>query len=57
MNSNESGKRYPYQKVEILSQLNTSIVEAKHKANVFSVILKNTKLNNTSKEDSSNALR
>ena len=57
MNSNESGKRYPYQKVEILSQLNTSIVEAKHKANVFSVVLKNTKLNNTSKEDRSNELR
>ena len=44
MNSNEFDKRYPYQKVEILSQLNTSTVEAKHKANVFSVVLKKYKI-------------
>ena len=45
MNSNETGKRYPYQKIEIISQFNNSVAKAKHKANIFSVVLKNTKLN------------
>ena len=57
MNSNETGKRYPYQKIEIISQFNNSVAKAKHKANIFSVVLKNTKLNTKTGDESLNALK